>query len=358
MSAFLPGDEKRVAKILLGPWLIGSCLDLLLQGVLFAQACIFVNYYTLYHDDKRSFKWIVGILLLATTLKSVQAFALIWIIFLERYGDLGNAILVNNTTWYGSGNPLMVALIGLYVQSYFCWRLYAISKKWWIVTPIASLFLFAVLAIVIATYYITQIDGIGIVTWFAIHLSTVFAGDLILSMTTAYFLIKSKKGGPASNGWADQCPRSVDVPDRHARRSLARKSLGVFCAQLIEFLSSAMLNLIFSQAFPGAESIISTIFNMALPKLYAISMMWTLNARRTIRTAHTSGINTSSNEISGGRLNSRAPRRGNQGDIELGAIQVLTQTETHIDVRDMFDPANPKNQANRKRSEDESAYTK
>jgi hypothetical protein len=33
----------------------------------------FVNYYTLYHDDKRSFKWIVGILLLATTLKSVQA---------------------------------------------------------------------------------------------------------------------------------------------------------------------------------------------------------------------------------------------------------------------------------------------
>jgi hypothetical protein len=46
--------------------------------------------------------------------------------------------------------PSQVALIGLYVQSYFCWRLYAISKKWWIVTPIASLFLFAVLAIVIA----------------------------------------------------------------------------------------------------------------------------------------------------------------------------------------------------------------
>jgi hypothetical protein len=161
----------------------------------------------------------------------------------------------------------------------------------------------------------------------AIHLSTVFGMCPVKSPPVIIYLVFSrrshtlydhrvfldqvKEGGPASNGWADQCPRSVDVPDRHARRSLARKSLGLFCAQLIEFLSSAMLNLIFSQAFPGAESIISTIFNMALPKLYAISMMWTLNARRTIRTAHTSGINTSSNEISGGRLNSRAPRRGN-----------------------------------------------
>jgi hypothetical protein len=70
-----------------------------------------------------------------------------------------------------------------------------------------------------------------------------------------------------------------------------------------------MFNLIFSQYNPGGPGIISTAFNMTLPKLYAISMMYTLNARRSIRLAHTSGhgLNTNSNEISGAR--SRVPRR-------------------------------------------------
>jgi hypothetical protein len=73
---------------------------------------------------------------------------------------------------------------------------------------------------------------------------------------------------------------------------------------------------------------------MMLPKLYAISMMYTLNARRTIRATHSSHTGTS-NEISGGR--SRAARR-QAGDVELGAIQVFTQTETtqQIDVSREF----------------------
>ncbi|KAF7359775.1 hypothetical protein MVEN_00702300 [Mycena venus] len=87
---------------------------------------------------------------------------------------------------------------------------------------------------------------------------------------------------------------------------------------------------------------------MALPKLYAVSMMWTLNAQRTIRVAHSShnGMTTSSNEISGGRTRAALHR---QGDIELGAIQVVTQMGTRIDVRDMFDPANDREDSKRVR---------
>jgi hypothetical protein len=44
-----------------------------------------------------------------------------------------------------------------------------------------------------------------------------------------------------------------------------------------------MFNLIFSQLYPGDHKLISSAFNQALPKLYAFSMMWTLNARREIR---------------------------------------------------------------------------
>ena len=48
-----------------------------------------------------------------------------------------------------------------------------------------------------------------------------------------------------------------------------------------------MFNLIFSQLHinaAGGGNLISTAFNQPLPKLYAISMMWTLNARKEIRT--------------------------------------------------------------------------
>ena len=44
-----------------------------------------------------------------------------------------------------------------------------------------------------------------------------------------------------------------------------------------------MFNLIFSQIYPGDHKLISSAFNQALPKLYAFSMMWTLNARREIQ---------------------------------------------------------------------------
>jgi hypothetical protein len=107
-----------------------------------------------------------------------------------------------------------------------------------------------------------------------------------------------------------------------------------------------MLNL------PQPKPLLLIIFNVPLPKLYAISMMWTLNARRALRAQRSgtrSGTHTgsSSNDLS---ARSRPQRRGPnvrrfiagemilkfpiQGDIELGAIQVLTQTETskHIDV--------------------------
>ncbi|KAJ7060974.1 hypothetical protein C8F01DRAFT_178234 [Mycena amicta] len=315
----LTGEELHQANFLLGPWLIGTCLDILLQGVL---SCQFVNYFGWYGDDMPTLRIVVGGLVLLTVLKSIQSFALIWIQLITYFGDLNGAIFLNYSTWWQSGNPLMVAVIGFYVQCYFCYRLYVISRKWFVVVPIAILFLFAFLSICVGTYFIAtvQVEHIGM--WFAAHLGSVFAGDIILSCTTAYFLLKSKK---------DVLPQTVGLISALVRLTFQTAAPAALCA---------MFNLIFSQIYSSNSAIISTAFNMALPKLYAVSMMWTLNARRTIRATHSSRngmTNTTSNELSGGR--SRMQRRPN-GDVELGNIQVITQTETtqHIDVRDMFDP--------------------
>ncbi|KAJ7182398.1 hypothetical protein C8R43DRAFT_1144349 [Mycena crocata] len=321
MSGHLTGEDRRLAYFWLGPWLVGGCFDLILQGIL---CCQFVNYFTWYRDDKAGLRTVVAILVVITLLKSAQAFAILWIQSIAFFGDLDGAILLNYTTWWQSGNPLIVAIIGFYVQCYFCFRLWVISKKWFIVLPVATLFLFGFLSIVVGTYFISTENGPQISRWFAAHLSSVFAGDIILSFTTAYFLLSTKK---------NVLPQTVGLISALVRLTFQTAAPAAICA---------MFNLIFSQINPGGSGIISTAFNMALPKLYAISMMWTLNARRTIRASHSShnGMTNTSNEISGGRTRARR-----QGDMELGQIQVLTQTETtqHIDVRDMFDPTHGNN---------------
>lgn len=71
-----------------------------------------------------------------------------------------------------------------------------------------------------------------------------------------------------------------------------------------------MLNLLFSQLYHGETKLVSTAFNQLLPKLYAISMMWTLNERHSIRAVHyTTGVDvTGSNDAT--RPHSRRIRSG------------------------------------------------
>ncbi|KAJ7087978.1 hypothetical protein B0H15DRAFT_294954 [Mycena belliarum] len=321
MSAQLTGEERRLAMAWLGPWLVGASLDLLLQGGLFCQ---FVNYFTYCGDDMHSLRIVVAVLALLTTLKSIHAFAIVWVQSIVHFGDLQGAILLNYTAWWQSGNPLMVAIIGLYVQSFFCWRLWVISRKWYVMAPIAAVLVFGFISVVVATYFISMKDDPRIEQWFAAHLSAVFAGDMLISFSTTYFLIQSRR---------EVLPQTVGLISALVRLTFQTAAPAAICA---------MFNLIFSQVNPGGPGLTSTAFNMALPKLYAISMMWTLNARRTIRASSgTQGMITTSGEMSVTGRRSRASRR--QGDMELGgvqAIQVLKQTETtqHVDDLDLFDP--------------------
>jgi hypothetical protein len=45
---------------------------------------------------------------------------------------------------------LQVAAIGLYVQSYLCWRLWVISKKWWVAAFIQLVCIFGFLSMAVA----------------------------------------------------------------------------------------------------------------------------------------------------------------------------------------------------------------
>ncbi|KAF9002067.1 hypothetical protein BDQ17DRAFT_1357379 [Cyathus striatus] len=303
-------EQLQQALFLLGPWLIGSFLDFLFQGVLFCQ---FVHYYQWNPNDKIGLKSAVAGLVLLTTLKTIQSFALIWILLILHFEDLPGAILLNYTTWWQAGSSLMVASIGLYVQIFFLHRLLVLTKyNWLMVAPIAVVIVFSYVSICVATHYIALGSDTGVKTgiWFANHLSSVFAGDFLITCVTAFYLFQTKK---------DVLPQTVGLISALVRLTFQTAAPAALCA---------MFNLVFSQLYSGDDKLISTAFNMALPKLYAFSMMWTLNARHSLR---------------GGRYNSDPSSRNRHDNVELGAytnnIQVHTHIETvqQIDVRDMFD---------------------
>ncbi|KAJ7032420.1 hypothetical protein C8F04DRAFT_1261959 [Mycena alexandri] len=325
MSTAVPVVPFRAVALLLGPWMIGSCLDVFLQGVL---SCQFVNYYNWFGDDDRALRLIVAVLALGTYLKSAQALfysAVIWIKFVVFFNDFETASVLSFTGWWESGNALMVAAIGLYVQTYFCYRLWVISKrKWYIVAPIQALCVFGFLAVSVVTHYVDIQNVAPIPPWYAAHMASVFAGDVLITCTTAYFLLSARK---------QVLPQTAGFLNSLIRLSFQTAAPASFCA----FLYLVFSQLDISTGTPAPSSIM-TIFNMPLPKLYAISMMWTLNARRTLRVSSSHHGMTGSNEISGGR--SRQRQQNAEGDVELGRIQVVTQTTQQIDVRDMFAPTN------------------
>ncbi|KAJ7893358.1 hypothetical protein B0H14DRAFT_3427440 [Mycena olivaceomarginata] len=296
--------------------IIGCCLDLVLQGALLIQ---FIQYYVLYPRDKIYLKTAVAGLCLLTILKSAQSFAIIWNHAIIFFGNFQGAIQLNFTTWWETGNPLMVAVIGSYVQAYFCYRLYAISGSIYVVAPLAAIFLFALVAMAVTTYFITVQDIAKIPVWCAClsHIcgtnnKFVHPVNAHLGSPATCFSLRRRptavaEARPAAIRSTDRQPPSTDLPNRCTSGTLSPRGS------------------------PETKRSSRLCFNMPLPKLYAISMMFTLNARRRIRLSGRSGQYGSS---SGGRSGPvKSPRAPN--DVELGPIQVFTatQTEKHVDIR-------------------------
>ncbi|KAJ7231170.1 hypothetical protein B0H12DRAFT_1240035 [Mycena haematopus] len=305
-------QEEVLVKFFLGPWLVGSSLDLILMGVL---SCQFVNYFNWYPDDGRVLRIAVAILCVLNVLKSAECFATLWIFLINHFGDIQYNLQLSTTGWWDTANPLMVAILDFYVQCYFCTRLWAVSKSWWVVTPIFILFVFAVVSM--TTYYIETAQEQQVTDWFAAHLGSVFAGDVILSVTTAYFLIKTKK---------TVLNQAAEVIDSLIPLTFQTSTPAAIVA---------MFNLIFSQMYRTNQPLLGyceIAFNQVLPKLYAISMMYTLNVRRAIRSRVSGNRNGSSSDGPSWRV---APRAVNS-DVELGRIEVASETSRHVDVTDMF----------------------
>lgn len=309
-----PEDLER-ATWLLGPWLIGGFLDVLFQGILYCQ---FMRYAARYQHDRLGLKIAVFVLAIFTTLKSIHIFALVWVQSIDYFTDLDGAIALSYTAWWQSGSPLIIATLDLYVQVFFVRRLYYISgRKWWVAVPIGVVLAFAYAAMCLATYYITVgAEATPLMApWFAAHFGSVVGGDICMTVAMTYFLVKTRK---------EVLPQTVGLFTALIQLTWLSAAPATICA---------VLNLTLSQIWPGTERLLSVTFGTILPKLYAMSMMWTLNARMDIRTANTKR-STGQLVLSDSRnLGTMQPTHASAQGIQ---VQMLTETTRQTDAYEMY----------------------
>ncbi|KAK0445461.1 hypothetical protein EV421DRAFT_321544 [Armillaria borealis] len=317
LTPMLTRPSHEAAVYSLGPWLVGMCIDMLLQGALFTQ---FANYFAWYGStDGYKLTLSVAILALITTLKSVQV-AIVWTQQITYFYNMQNALNMRFFVWYQIGNPLIVSLISLYVQSYFCYRLYVVSKRWWVVTPVLVLYLFSVGSVAVATYYIARSDP-KLGRWLAVHYATIFASDVILAGTTAYFLLKTRKL---------VLPHTTGVINALIRLTFQTATPAVICTTF---------NLVFTYLPGPYDKGISSAFIQALPKVYAVSMMWTLNARRAIMREPTPMFASGAFRITEGTdsfMHANLRRRLTTGDIQFATIDPDQYSDSESQILNML----------------------
>ncbi|KAF8193200.1 hypothetical protein K438DRAFT_1969690 [Mycena galopus ATCC 62051] len=269
-----PRQTQAETEVLSG-WDLAISSTLFLQGVLCAQ---FANYTNVNQRDSMRMKFFVAGLALLTTLKTLQSLAIMWIQNVVLFEDLEAASTMWETHWVAKINLILEATVAFYVQVFFCRRLWVISQKnLYIVITCVTLFSFGILAAVAGqtSFLVRNFPTAKSTAWFAAHLATVVCGDLLLTGSTVFYLLRH------SNNSLSRGPTAPIL--NSLLRVTIQATPAALCA-LINF-GSTLGEL---PTWVPRLLIVDTITNTVLPQLYAWSAMWTLNSREEIYLARDS----------------------------------------------------------------------
>ncbi|CAK5270531.1 unnamed protein product [Mycena citricolor] len=243
--------------------------DVLLQGVLIAQTATYIGHG--YHrTDPRPLRLWVAVLLLSTLGQTVYALVCTQLQIEDFPALFQSTKSFDDYLDDFHASEILGVLLVYYVQLFFCWRTWTLSRRLWIPFGLAFILTTAFVCGVVSI-----LDGWGTrVPWAAAYLTLLFAGDGLLSGATMYLLLTIAK---------DVSRDTASILERLSRVTIQSALPGAVCT---------LINLIASQTSPSwsgaggpqdpaaAATIVS---NELLPKLYAFSAMWILNSRKSLR---------------------------------------------------------------------------
>ncbi|KAJ7255791.1 hypothetical protein B0H12DRAFT_1232959 [Mycena haematopus] len=254
-----------------------TCTAVFTQGVLCAQ---FVWYMTESKRDSECLllKIFVAGLALLTTMRTVQALAMSWLQNSAMFKDMATAATSYQSNWVFLTTLLTSAVISFYVQMFFCYRLWTLSRSFYLVAAVSALLILALALACVATYTVFTAVPKSI-KWTSAHLGVAMCGDLLLTAGTVFALLRHSKAALPRG-------RTAQILNALLRLTLQSAAPSATCA-FINFVVSIQMSRPNTDLRPIL--MITEITNMLQPKLYAISAMWTLNLRAEIRAAAEDG---------------------------------------------------------------------
>ncbi|KAJ7207572.1 hypothetical protein GGX14DRAFT_698203 [Mycena pura] len=317
----------------LGPWVLGAYLDCILMGVIFCQV------YTYYRTRTRSetnlqryYNHVVVVALGLSILKTAQCTAVVWVQNVFDFANPDVARTLVAKAWWQVSMPLLTAIIGTTVQSFFCLRFYLLSRNWKFCIIIICAMCLGLAGVCLSLANILSGNAHAKVMWLMVHLIGVFVADLLITSGTIYSLQKRSSGLPSTSQMINRLLRLVFE--------------SAFPPTII-----ATTDLILTQTL-GPKLLWHMLVNIALGKIYVVSLLYTLNSINEYRAdrkshSYTDGVRPSRRTgthmefVRRGRSQSQGP------PSKTDQIFVHTEVSTHVTVSPSYshDSASPYSQS-------------
>ncbi|KAF7420874.1 hypothetical protein PC9H_011392 [Pleurotus ostreatus] len=264
-------------RLLFGPMLLGVFLNMILYGILIVQM---LSYFKMYRNDSLYMKLFVGYLLVVETANTALDMHIMYEPLILNFG-LPDTIKRFPTLFVTE--PLIIVLVSTPIQLFFAWRIYKVTRSYWV--P-AVIFLFS----------ITALAG-GVWTTAKLGIIQLFSRKPELHTPALLWFLSASV--------ADICITVALVV------SLTRRKTG------FERTDSVIDKIIRSRNF---------IWDLALSKLYSNCLLSTLNARETLVNHPSLG---SSNGNVNCNISASGPRRHTESFMPLRAPNFY-ELDTHV----------------------------
>ncbi|KAJ6541486.1 hypothetical protein B0H19DRAFT_1268480 [Mycena capillaripes] len=248
-------SQQSAQTAFLGGWNLTISAVLFLQGVLCAQFAYYTNV------TKRDSVWLklfVAGLAMLTTLKTIQVLAVMWIQNVTLLHNLEAASSLWATHWVPKLSPIFETVTAIYVQSFFCRRLWTISRNAYIIVACMTSFMIALVSGGVAAFFIFT--------------------DISSPKTSIWMF------SPLTLGSSDTLkpPFPISVPRQNFLLIITTKRQSAAPAALCALIDFVFVALVHTQPGYTPVSSVSSGSNTLLPQLYVWAAMWTLNSREDI----------------------------------------------------------------------------
>lgn len=247
-----------------GAWFCGCFAEFALTGALFAMIA---DYWQRYRkSDRLMHKIFVDICALLSIAKTIQVAAILWHKLVRGFGNY--VMAAYSSPWYASIDPLTSELLCLCAQLFFVIRLWRmLGGLRWLLLPLVSSMLMAFageIALTVQVYNLSTVEDLGSFTKTSyVALVGIVASDIIVTCASSFYLWKARTGFKRTDNLISSLLHLTWV-------TAALPAL----ASLLNLITYVSLS-------PKGDSTFIA-FELTAPKLYALSMLYTLNSRQSV----------------------------------------------------------------------------